>query len=278
MMNSRGMNFKKFVNIDRWIQGPKLLWKSQSSWEISSVPVLLQPEDPELKKQVKTNKITVEDDLLGNTEEKYSCWLKMKLIIVLMLKWKINTEQKKEVMPRRSKKVLDFSINNLNLLDVKLLQEAEKCIVKMVQLKYFNKELKQLKMKNKENVKISSEMSSLNPYLDENVIIRVGGRLEKSDINSECSHPILMPKGCQISKFIILWCRQKTGHSGRGMTLNEVRSSGFWNVNANSVICSLVYHCVTCRGLREKLGEQLMSELPSDRLQESPPFTFVVLT
>ena len=71
-------------------------------------------------------------------------------------------------MPRRSEKVLDFSINNFNLLDVKLLQEAGKCIVKMVELKYFNEELKQLKMKNKENVKISSKISSLYSYLDEN--------------------------------------------------------------------------------------------------------------
>ena len=92
-----------------------------------------------------------------------------------MLKWKINTEQKKQMMPRRSEKALDFSINNFNLPDVELLQEAEKCIVKMMQLKYFNEELKQLKMKNKENVKISSKISSLNPYLEENGIIRVEG-------------------------------------------------------------------------------------------------------
>ena len=110
---SRGMNFKKFVNINRWFQGPKFLWRPQSSWETSLVLVLLQPEDPELKKQVKTNKIAVEDDLLRNIEEKYSCYLKMKRIIALMLKWKTNTEQKKQMMPRRSEKVLDFSINNL---------------------------------------------------------------------------------------------------------------------------------------------------------------------
>ena len=53
----------KIVNIDRWFQGPKFLWKPHSSWEISSAPVLLQPEDPELKKQVKTNKIGVEEGL-----------------------------------------------------------------------------------------------------------------------------------------------------------------------------------------------------------------------
>ena len=53
---SRGMNFENFANIDRWFQGPKFLWKPHSSWDTSSVPVLLQPEDSELKKQVKTNK------------------------------------------------------------------------------------------------------------------------------------------------------------------------------------------------------------------------------
>ena len=132
-----------------------------------------------------------------------------------------------------------------------------------------------MKIKNKENVKISSKISSylINRYLDENGIIGVGGRLEKCDINIECKHPILMPKGCHISKLIILWCHQKTGHFGRGMILNEVRSSGFWIVNASSVTHSLIYHCITCRSLRGILGEQLMSELPSDRLKKSPPFT-----
>ena len=46
---SRGMNFKKFVNIDGWFQGQKFLWRPDSSLETSSVPVLLQPEDQELK-------------------------------------------------------------------------------------------------------------------------------------------------------------------------------------------------------------------------------------
>ena len=84
------------------------------------------------------------------------------------------------------------------------MQETDKCIVNMVQLKHFNEELKQLKMKNKENVKISSKISSLNPYLDENGIIRVWGRLEKSEIRSDCKYPILMPKDCHISKLVIV--------------------------------------------------------------------------
>ena len=71
------------------------------------VPVLLQPDDPELKKQVKINKIAVESDLLGNIEEKYSCWLKIKQIIALVLIWRIGTE-KREMLPTRSKKGIRF--------------------------------------------------------------------------------------------------------------------------------------------------------------------------
>ena len=61
-------------------------------------------------------------------------------------------------MPTRSMKVLTFSNNNLNLQKVKLLQEAEKYVVKMVQSKY-NEELKLLNRKMKENVKISSKIN-----------------------------------------------------------------------------------------------------------------------
>ena len=48
----------------------------------------------------------------------------------------------------------------------------------------------------------------------------------------------------------------------------EVLASGL------SVIRSLIDHCVTCTCLRGKLGQQLMSEFPSDKLQESPPFIY----
>ena len=65
------MNFKNFVYTYRWFQGPEFLWKPFSSWETSSLPVLLQPEDSELKKQGKINKTAVEDDLLESVEGKY---------------------------------------------------------------------------------------------------------------------------------------------------------------------------------------------------------------
>ena len=51
------------------------------------------------------------------------------------------------MIPTRSGKVLYFSNNDLKLLDVEVLQEAKKCVVRIVQSKYFNEEWKLLKMK-----------------------------------------------------------------------------------------------------------------------------------
>lgn len=59
-----------------------------------------------------------------------------------------------------------------------MLQAAEKCVVKMVQLKNFNEELKPLKMKHEKNVKSSSKISRLNPFLEGNRITRVECRLK----------------------------------------------------------------------------------------------------
>ena len=55
-------------------------------------------------------------------------------------------------------------------------------------------------------IKKSSQIYHLNPYIDEDGIIRVGGRLDISNVNNECKHPILLPKSSPISKLIIAWC------------------------------------------------------------------------
>ena len=62
-------------------------------------------------------------------------------------------------------------------------------------------------------IKNSSQIYNLDSYIDEDGIIRVGGRLDKSIFNNECEHPIVLPKGSPISKLIIAWCHKKTGHA-----------------------------------------------------------------
>ena len=48
-----------------------------------------------------------------------------------------------------------------------------------------------------------SKISSLNPFLDKDGIIHVGGRLVDSCINNNCKHPILLPKNGKVTTLII---------------------------------------------------------------------------
>ena len=58
------------------------------------------------------------------------------------------------------------------------------------------------------------------------------------------------------------------------MTLNEVRSNGFWVVGGSSVVANMISSCVKCQKLRGAVQEQRMSDLPEDRLESTPPFTY----
>ena len=96
------------------------------------------------------------------------------------------------------------------------------------------------------------------PFLDDNGVLRVGGRLRKSSLNWNLMHPILLPQ--------------------RDMTLNKIRSNAFWIINGNVAVVrggGHIYHCVTCRKLRGKLGEQKMTDLPEEISSDASPFTYV---
>ena len=78
--------------------------------------------------------------------------------------------------------------------------------------------MKKMLMKKQEleevEIKKSCQIDNLDPYIDEDGIIRVGGRLDKSNLKNKCKHPIVLPKGSLISKLIIGWCHKKLATKG----------------------------------------------------------------
>ena len=114
----------------------------------------------------------------------------------------------------------------------------------------------------------------MDPFLDEHGILRVGGWLRRSLLDVNLKHPVLLPRDGFVTNLIIKFCHERVHHAGRGMTLNEVRNSGFWVLHRSSAVRKLISQCVLCCLLRGKSGEQKISDLPSDRMQEAPPFTY----
>ena len=119
----------------------------------------------------------------------------------------------------------------------------------------------------------SSIIKQLEPFLNSNGIICVGGQLRRSFLNELNKHPIILPKGGKVSSLIIQQCHIRCAHGGWGATLNELRNSGYWIISCNAAISSLLFKCVKYRR-PGRPGKQKMAGLPVHRLAEAPPFTY----
>ena len=119
----------------------------------------------------------------------------------------------------------------------------------------------------------------LDSFIDEKGLMRVEGRLRKSNLHFTDVHPILLNKDSCITRLIVKWCYQKTEDSPwwKRLTINEIKSKGFWVVWCNTIVRSLVRKCVKCRLLREKLGKQKMADLPTDRTIDELPLANCVV-
>ena len=125
---------------------------------------------------------------------------------------------------------------------------AKSVIMKSSQRSYFSHELKILEQKGILNKK--SSIYKVDSYLDRCGLLRIGGQIQKYAINEEMKHPVLLARNSEIAVMIIRWCHEKVGHSGRGIMMNYIRSSGFLIINCNPVVKFYISKCVTCRHLR----------------------------
>ncbi|XP_041471862.1 uncharacterized protein LOC121421266 [Lytechinus variegatus] len=87
-------------------------------------------------------------------------------------------------------------------------------------------------------------------------------------------HPIILPKRSHLSNLVALHYHQRTAHQGRNLTINAIRSSGYWIIGCRSIVSSLISKCVICIKSRGKPRGQKMADLPQDRVEPSPPFTY----
>ena len=82
-----------------------------------------------------------------------------------------------------------------------MLQNAETEIITMCQARNFWKEIQAVNAGNR--VPSTNSIHQLNPFLNEDGVLRVGGRLVKSHLSHELKHPVLVLKYFIILQSII---------------------------------------------------------------------------
>ncbi|XP_057709746.1 uncharacterized protein LOC130927761 [Corythoichthys intestinalis] len=256
---SRGLTAEQLQR-SNWFTGPALLWQKV----VPSVEVKvgeLSVCDPEVKNVQVLNTQANEQRSLLDRLCKFSNWSRM---IKAIARLKRFLKDKKN--PRKG------SSQASTLQDRK---EAEVLILKLVQDTAFSHVMQSLKhsktMQTEDKV---NKLHKLCPFKDDQGILRVGGRLTHATLDSHVKHPVILPRKGHVSSLLAKHYHERAYHQGRGITVNELRSNGYWILGCSKLVSSLIFKCVKCRKFRRRTEQQIMADLPEERMETSPPFTY----
>ncbi|XP_071181279.1 uncharacterized protein [Mytilus edulis] len=294
---SRGMSVSKFESNPDWFNGPEYLWKPEIEWPEGHIDKTIIDEDKEVKRVVNTTILSSKHYELDRLFSLFSEWKKLKKItswlFIALDNLRKLVKERKQIRNRRqsenensvdnqNERTVRKSLNGvtkdvqITLPTTETLNRSEMAIIKYEQNVHFEEEIHVLQNIDRGKVlKKSSKLFKLNPFIDENGLLRVGGRLERADLPYDAKHPILLPKDSNISKLIIEDIHRSVGHLGKNSILAQLRQK-FWIIGAGSMIKGIVSKCVICRKYCAPFVDQKMANLPKERLiSDKPPFTMV---
>ena len=119
-----------------------------------------------------------------------------------------------------------------------------------------------------------SKLLAFAPYLDENGLLRVGGRLRKAPLPEETRHPAILDPKSDITRLVVLHYHLQSRCAGDALVLNNLRQR-YWVLKGVRAVRKVSHSFSTCRWRRPQPRRPIMADLPAPRLGYSlPPFTY----
>ena len=152
-----------------------------------------------------------------------------------------------------------------DFLKVWELAETEKEVVVEEQKKCFKTEYLAL-LKGK-NIDAKSKLRELNPRLDEDGVMRVGGRIRQHPYMTwEMQCPIILPKSNHLTDLIISREHQYNHMFGTNYLMGKLKEK-YWILSARSQIRAVTRRCMRCKKLKYSVMNQQLGLLPATRTQ-----------
>ncbi|CAC5397567.1 unnamed protein product [Mytilus coruscus] len=174
------------------------------------------PEETSIMEQAEIQNNTTEklDNNISNMGsqrfERFSDWNKLVDTIARLQHIAESNQGKGHCHHGRGLHLCRDSLNPVNS------RSAERNIIKAVQAETYNEEL--LSCVEGKNIPANSSLVSLNPFVDQEGILRVGGRLSHADIGINEQHPIIISGKHHIATLLIRKLHHQVKHQGRLIT------------------------------------------------------------
>ncbi|XP_018361211.1 PREDICTED: uncharacterized protein LOC108759962 [Trachymyrmex cornetzi] len=197
---SRGISAKELVNSQLWWGGSR--WLHDGNLPEDQYEAI-EYDESQLEERDRS-KVALASDLETNPFNKFSTFNRLVRVAATCLRFIHNCRDKQ-----------------CGLLTVEELQEATRRLIKKDQELTFDRDIKDLK--DKRIISSRSNLKPLNPFIDKENIIRVGGRLQRSYLHSDVKHPCLLHQRSHFTRLIIEHEHQRLMHAGIEATLAAIR-------------------------------------------------------
>ncbi|XP_043263201.1 uncharacterized protein LOC122403641 [Colletes gigas] len=260
---SRGVNPSSLVSATLWWNGPSWLERDTATWPA------IEPhttETPDVN-EVQCAFIAVKKEHLF---ERFSSFTRLLRTITYCLRFvknvRIRIHNRIKVVNRSE----DTTSVHTGYLSVKELKDIEIRLLQITQSDCFLEELK--KLRTGQALPKSSTLRSLNPFLDETGLIRVGGRLKEAQLPFNQRHPVILPSKHHLTKLLVAHEHLRLLHAGCQATLSSLRRR-YWPLSGKILIKNTIRNCVRCFRTKPVTQEYLMGNLPAVRIIPTRPFS-----
>ncbi|XP_070530765.1 uncharacterized protein [Cardiocondyla obscurior] len=118
----------------------------------------------------------------------------------------------------------------------------------------------------------NSRLRRLNPYLDQDGLLRINGRLRHSNLLHDAKYPPILSKNSNLSTLYVRHAHQDCWHGGISLTLSTLRAH-VWVIDGANLVRKVVRNCTKCGRFRSLPMSQQMGNLPAPRVNLSRPFS-----
>lgn len=198
---SRGITRRELENFSLWWHGPTFLLKNEENWPKKIINKPISSKYLEEKSQMMINVIQIASS--NPIIEHFSAYEKLLRFSVRCFQWRFS---KKEIKK-------PISVDDITQAEIRL--------VRVVQSDMFKAEI--INLRKGWPVSNKSLIHNLDPYLDKEGVLRVGGRIHRATMTENERHPIILLPKHHFTVLIIRNAHDQTLHGGLALTTHKLR-------------------------------------------------------